>query len=232
MIFITINLQLKGEWDRYLKKPTLKQKEKLCEASVNITWELETKEGTKEQWNPKIFHNRFEDYDRSQISLFRAYENKRNLIRIAKVMAKNIQENLEFLDKNSLIKRPVDEDSTSPVEEESYDKTTCATVAAELKELETWQDLVKEALAELDIPEGVTDFKEALDDPDYKNVFLSYQNKPELENLKKMNDFVQEIPNATQVFYEDDSIYREELDTIWGPEIYWKNERGQLILCP
>ena len=237
-----------------------------CEAEVEISWELNTKNGGGETWSPQIFHNRFEDYDRMQISLFRAYENKRNLIRIAKVMAQNIRTNLEFLDKNSLLKRPGDSSGSSGSSGSSsssgssgsssssgssgsssssgssgssgggkYEGMACDTLGDELKELESWQGIVKEALDKLEIPDGVKPLKKALDDnAGYGKIFLSYQNKEEkeIQELKQMSDFIDGLPNATQVFQEDDSIYRNDLDSIWGPEIYWTENKGNIISCP
>ena len=253
------NLRGNGEWDRYLKKPTLTAKTETvdetdadgnpvldaagnpktktvptCEAdAVDIPWELETKNSDGEIWDPKIFHNRFEDYDRTQISLFRAYENKRNLMRIAKVMTQNIKTNLEFLDKNAFMQRPDDSSSTTGSSSSSgagtpskYENMGCGEeLSQELEELALWQDKVKETLKDYDIPDELKDQFEDLTDPAYQGVLFGYQLKRNNEALKNINDFIAALPNATEVFGEDDSIYLENVENIWGPEIY-----GQDIL--
>lgn len=246
------NLRLNGEWDRYLKKPTLTAKTETvdetdadgnpvlddagnpktktvptCEAdAVDIPWELETKD-TGETWDPKIFHNRFEDYDRTQISLFRAYENKRNLMRIAKVMTQNIKTNLEFLDKNALIPRSEDSVSSGSSSSSgagtpsSYENIGCGEeLSVELEELKSWQEKVKDTLKDYDIPDTLKEQFEDLTDPDYQGVLMGYQLTRTNKALKNINDFIASLPNATEVFWEDDSIYRKNVENIWGPEIY------------
>lgn len=196
------NIKKDGEWDTYLKEPPMAPRrtpggEEVCTPQSAGTYELV---GDK-----RHFRNRFEDYDRCQLALFRAFENKRNICQVLEVMKEEIKTSYRILKE--------DENETG------MDALTCADIDDKRRELIKEK---KQRIAEIqpDIENEDDElhslFEEISGDELSNYMITNFMVKNGWYKLKVAQKSVNAITTPTEIYMEELETFRDNVEGVWA----------------